>query len=75
LKKWFIGFGTGLPVIPTGITDRFTNFGGFQPLPADRFTGFGTSLPVIPTGLPILDFLNVKFEFRAVFDQFYRFSW
>jgi hypothetical protein len=31
LKKWFIGFGTGLPVIPTG-------FAGFQPLSAYRFT-------------------------------------
>jgi hypothetical protein len=26
----------------TGITDRFTGFGGFQLLPADRFTGFDT---------------------------------
>jgi hypothetical protein len=71
LKKWF-----------TGNTDRFTGFGGFQPLSADWFIGFGTGLPVIPiskpvipTGLPILDFSNAKFEFGVVFDRFYRFSW
>jgi hypothetical protein len=56
----------------TGNTDRFTCFGGFQPLSADRFIGFGTGLPVILTGLPILDFSNAKFEFGVVFD---RFSW
>jgi hypothetical protein len=75
LKKWFTGFYTGLPVIPTG-------FGGFQPLSADRFTDFGIGLPiipigksVIPTGLLILDSSNAKFEFGAVFDRFYEFSW
>jgi hypothetical protein len=59
----------------TDITDWFTDFDEFQSLPADRFTDFGTGLPVIPTGLPILDFLNAKFKFRVIFNQFYRFSW
>jgi hypothetical protein len=33
---------------------RFTDFGGFQPWLADRFTSFGTGLPVIPIGKPII---------------------
>jgi hypothetical protein len=60
----------------------FTSFGGFQPLSADRFIGLGTGLPIIPIGklviltdLPIFDFSNVKFKFRAIFDRFYEFSW
>jgi hypothetical protein len=52
----------------TDITDWFTDFDKFQSLPADRFTDFGT-------GLPILNFLNAKFKFEVIFDQFYRFSW
>jgi hypothetical protein len=66
-EKWFIGFGTDLPVIPTGLR-VLTDFNHCRP------TGFGTGLPIIPIGLPILDFSNSKFEFGAVFDRFYRFS-
>jgi hypothetical protein len=61
----------------TGITDRFTGFGGFQLLPADGLLVLIPVIPidkpVIPAGLPILDFLNSKFEFRAVFNRFYWF--
>jgi hypothetical protein len=65
LKKWFTGFGTGLPIIPTG----------FQPLPTDQFIGFSTDLSVILIGKPIiliLDFSNSKFKFKTVFYQFSR---
>jgi hypothetical protein len=53
-----------------GNTDRFTGFGEFKLLSADRFTG----LPVIPIQ-PIYRFSNVKSKFGVVFARFYWFSW
>jgi hypothetical protein len=59
---------------------RFIGFDGFQPLSADRFIGLGTGLPIIPIGklviltdLPIFDFSNVKFKFRAILTDFMSF--
>jgi hypothetical protein len=73
LKKWFIGFGTGLPVIPTGKPVLPISLLVSADFNHCRPTDLPVLVPVYRSYRPVYrfsNFLNLKFKFEAVFDLF-----